>query len=544
MPNLGATTHACSRVAHHRRQPDIGGCRFWRFAQGEVEHADQVLGWDYDRAGSLLDDGTATYTYDARSRLTARDTTSYTYNGDGVLVAQLANSMPITYTQDLAAPLSQMLQIAQGGTTTNYLYGLDRLAAVSGGTRTWYAADALGSVRQTLDDSGAVLGRVDYDPWGQVESGTVPTFGFTGEVQDSLGMVYLRARWYNPAQGRFGVRDPFAGDPERPYSQHPYQYGASDPVSNIDPSGWCSASPLDYGDPCIRAYTSVVARFGDTIAPYELIRWEEKDLSQLRQWLGDGLAFTLGTRNWTGDAVRTVLNALNRVEKAVGSHQTATKVLALGRGMKADLVNMQAGDLGPWASVLLGPATGASLYDGRNSIIHLSAAGGLPSEVNIIHELGHRVDQFAGEKYIAQVNYWPQWSSLNKGWLEASGWIDLLSGAECRAQAVSAYARDGFYGVLGDAAYQYYHKHRNDLLNAGYDSLADFINAATRDSEGKRLSGGSSAEDFAETFAWYVMHKTGGTFLPSGGIPNIYNKSGEPNQQRIDALESLIEEYR
>jgi RHS repeat-associated protein len=32
-----------------------------------------------------------------------------------------------------------------------------------------------------------------------------PTLGFTGELQDSSGMVYLRARWYNPQKGRFGA---------------------------------------------------------------------------------------------------------------------------------------------------------------------------------------------------------------------------------------------------------------------------------------------------------------------------------------------------
>jgi RHS repeat-associated protein len=78
-------------------------------------------------------------------------------------------------------------------------------------------------VRLTLSDGGTVFGGASYDPSGQVESGSVPSFGFTGELWDSpSGMVYLRARWYNPQQGRFGARDPFQGDPEQPYSQHPY----------------------------------------------------------------------------------------------------------------------------------------------------------------------------------------------------------------------------------------------------------------------------------------------------------------------------------
>ncbi|HEY3231835.1 MAG TPA: hypothetical protein VGJ87_21575, partial [Roseiflexaceae bacterium] len=95
----------------------------------------------------------------------------------------MANGTTTRYTQDLAAPLSQVLQ-AQGSTTTKYLYGLDRLASVAGSARTWYAADALGSVRRTLSDTGTPLGIVNYDPWGAPQAGaTPPTFGFTGELQ-------------------------------------------------------------------------------------------------------------------------------------------------------------------------------------------------------------------------------------------------------------------------------------------------------------------------------------------------------------------------
>ena len=191
-------------------------------------------GYSYDNAGNLTNDGSATYSYDALSRMTARGATSYSYNGDGVLVYDGTTRS----TQDLAAPLSQVLQTTQGSATTQYLYGIGRLASVAGSTRMWYGTDALGSVRQTLSDIGAPLSAVNYDPWGTPESGSVPTFGFTGEVQDSAtGLVNLRARWYSTGRGRFTSVDPFAGDPTRPYSQHQYQYGYSDPVLNSDPSG-------------------------------------------------------------------------------------------------------------------------------------------------------------------------------------------------------------------------------------------------------------------------------------------------------------------
>ncbi|MGH2345126.1 MAG: hypothetical protein ACRDG4_07860, partial [Chloroflexota bacterium] len=110
-------------------------------------------------------------------------------------------STTTSYTQDLAADQSQILAATTGMTTTDYLYGQDTapLAALTGGTRTWYGLDGQGSVRQSLDDMGTVLGVQNYDPFGQIEAGSSLTspFGYTGELQNaSTGQEYLRARWY------------------------------------------------------------------------------------------------------------------------------------------------------------------------------------------------------------------------------------------------------------------------------------------------------------------------------------------------------------
>jgi RHS repeat-associated protein len=154
-----------------------------------------------------------------------------------VLVAQTSDSTTTRYAQDLASPLSQVLQIG----TTNYLYGMERLAAQTGSARVWYGADALGSVRQTLDAAGVPQATTSDDPWGQVQQGAAPVFGFAGELQDTLvdnQLVYLRARWYHTGSGMFTSVDPFAGFAAQPYSLHPYQYAYSNPVRWTDPSGF------------------------------------------------------------------------------------------------------------------------------------------------------------------------------------------------------------------------------------------------------------------------------------------------------------------
>ncbi len=72
-----------------------------------------------------------------------------------------------------------MLQSFTGATRTDYLYGMNRLATLTNGVNTWYVSDALGSVRRTVSAAGVPQGVISYDPWGTVETGSVPTFGFS-----------------------------------------------------------------------------------------------------------------------------------------------------------------------------------------------------------------------------------------------------------------------------------------------------------------------------------------------------------------------------
>jgi YD repeat-containing protein len=134
--------------------------------------ANQVVGWTYDAAGNLTNDGTTTYVYDALNRLTTQGSTTNTYTGDGTLVAQTTGDTTTCFTQDLAAPLSQVLQRTQGSTTTEYVYGHDRVLALDGTVQTWYGSDVLGSVRQTFDSGGTPSDVLHYDPWGTPQTST------------------------------------------------------------------------------------------------------------------------------------------------------------------------------------------------------------------------------------------------------------------------------------------------------------------------------------------------------------------------------------
>jgi RHS repeat-associated protein len=107
-------------------------------------------------------------------------------------------------------------------------------------TTDYYLTDALGSVRQLTDAQGEITLANAYEPYGTLaqSAGSAQTsYGYTGEYTDPSGMVYLRARFYMPNDGRFLTRDTWMGDTNRPLSLNRWMYGYGNPVKYTDPSG-------------------------------------------------------------------------------------------------------------------------------------------------------------------------------------------------------------------------------------------------------------------------------------------------------------------
>jgi len=167
-------------------------------------------------------------------------TLAYTYSDDGVRVALAVDGAETRFAMDQVG-LAQVLVESSGIHAITYVYGTARLAQVEDGGVAWFLGDTLGSVRQVVDDDGAVVLARDYSPYGRViaESGTGGSgYGFTGEQTDATtGLAFLRARWLDPATGRFLSVDPWEGSARQPASLRGYLYVVNNPLGYVDPGG-------------------------------------------------------------------------------------------------------------------------------------------------------------------------------------------------------------------------------------------------------------------------------------------------------------------
>lgn len=128
--------------------------------------------------------------------------------------------------------------------TRRYVWGLGLAYEVEGTSALVYHVDGLGSVRAITDATKAVGQTYESDEFGvpiTTSGGSAQPFGFTGEQNDpEVGLVYLRARQYDPLLGRFVSRDRWAGSARRAVSLNRFTYVSNNPATHTDPSGFCT----------------------------------------------------------------------------------------------------------------------------------------------------------------------------------------------------------------------------------------------------------------------------------------------------------------
>lgn len=271
----------------------------------------------YDDRGNLIQqrapDRDVHYAYDHENQLVHYDDghtrVEYAYDGDGNRVAKTVDGMQTTYTNHVDGPIPHVLTEDSAGTSIRYTGGHQLLSQIDLGTGTvlYPLKDALGSTIALADQESNLVASYQYDAFGAIRSseGQSPSYGFAGERYDpESGLIYLRARYYDPALGRLMSIDPLPGTILNPQTQNGYTYANNNPVNLADPLGLQSSDEytiprglridpaIDYwvqkreqaiafarpGDPWIRTYAIVHAA-----TLFELMRLQASSLQEFEQ---------------------------------------------------------------------------------------------------------------------------------------------------------------------------------------------------------------------------------------------------------------------
>ena len=142
------------------------------------------------------------------------------------------------YDVTLSNPQVLAEESAPGAARVSYTYaGEERLSSSVLGT---YVYDGRGSVKKVVN-AGTIVRDYEYDPYGNIVKGA-PTqdrmFGYNGEeYTPQSGLIYLRARHYNPSTATFTSKDTYAGSKTSPVTRNRYSFANNTPIMYQDPSG-------------------------------------------------------------------------------------------------------------------------------------------------------------------------------------------------------------------------------------------------------------------------------------------------------------------
>ena len=210
-------------------------------------------GFEFKNGANAADE----YSYDANGNLTKdlnKGISGITYNFLNLPnVVTFSDGSTITYTYGAdGTKLRTVHKIGSTTTTTDYcgnvVYenGVQKLLLTEEGYVTlsdskyhYYLKDHQGNNRVVISQSGTVEETNHYYPFGGAFASTsnVQPYKYNGKELDSkkgLNWYDYGARHYDAALGGFTTNDRFA---EKYYSMSPYQYGANNPVNNIDVNG-------------------------------------------------------------------------------------------------------------------------------------------------------------------------------------------------------------------------------------------------------------------------------------------------------------------
>ena len=196
-----------------------------------------------------------TYVYDAENRLSQVSVTKdrktaviqqNSYNGEGQRIQKVDVDETINYYyQDGVVAYTTD---ANGKQNSQNLIGTDGNVLATerfqqNATQYYlYNKDIQGSTSSLVKEDGSADATYQYTDFGETtiqgDDQAKNEVSYTGGIYDqSTGLYYLNARYYNPEDGRFLTEDTYHGENDKPDTQHLYVYCANNPVNYVDPSG-------------------------------------------------------------------------------------------------------------------------------------------------------------------------------------------------------------------------------------------------------------------------------------------------------------------
>ena len=148
---------------------------------------------------------------------------------------------------------------------------------------------------------------------------------YTGGIYDqSTGLYYLNARYYNPEDGRFMTEDTYRGDTTKSETGHLYVYCANNPVNYVDPSGHFLVSTAVLVGVEVGGIVGAVAGSykGRLVAKRLGYKGKKRNLfiatygikgAVVGAFAGYGIGVAMGASSSSGLAVKGVNSAIRRV---------------------------------------------------------------------------------------------------------------------------------------------------------------------------------------------------------------------------------------
>jgi len=237
--------------------------------------------YSYDPVGNRLSSlGVASYTNNTSNELTATSNATYSYDLNGNATTKNNSTGITTYAWDFENRMTSVTLPASGGTvsfkydpfgrriykssstaTSVYAYDDDNLieetnasgtvvaryaqtenmdeplAMLRSSATSYYEQDGLGTVTSLSNAAGALAQTYTFDSFGKqtASSGSLTNpFQFTSREFDAESSLYfMRARYFDPATGRFISEDPSGFNDGVNF----YRYVHNNPIDNSDPTG-------------------------------------------------------------------------------------------------------------------------------------------------------------------------------------------------------------------------------------------------------------------------------------------------------------------